>query len=84
MGTPVRVTSIDPGMVETDFSRVRFRGDEERAKKIYERITPLVPEGRRRSYRMGGDPPPARQHTNHRVDHDRPGKLSNLPPPRLA
>lgn len=44
LGTPVRVTSIDPGMVETDFSRVRFRGDEERAKKVYERITPLTPE----------------------------------------
>jgi 3-hydroxy acid dehydrogenase / malonic semialdehyde reductase len=44
MGTPVRVTSIDPGMVQTDFSRVRFRGDEERAAKIYENITPLQPE----------------------------------------
>lgn len=44
LGTPVRVTSIDPGMVETEFSRVRFHGDEERAKKIYERITPLAPE----------------------------------------
>ena len=44
MGTPVRVTSVDPGMVETDFSRVRFRGDEEKASKIYERITPLTPE----------------------------------------
>jgi 3-hydroxy acid dehydrogenase/malonic semialdehyde reductase len=44
MGTAVRVTSIDPGMVETDFSRVRFRGDEERAAKIYQNITPLTPE----------------------------------------
>ena len=44
MGTPVRVTSIDPGMVETDFSKVRFRGDEERAAKVYEKITPLQPE----------------------------------------
>ena len=44
MGTPVRVTSIDPGMVETDFSKVRFRGDEEKAAKIYENITPLQPE----------------------------------------
>jgi 3-hydroxy acid dehydrogenase/malonic semialdehyde reductase len=44
LGTPVRVTSIDPGMVETDFSRVRFGGDEERARKVYERITPLKPE----------------------------------------
>jgi hypothetical protein len=44
MGTAVRVTSVDPGMVETDFSRVRFRGDEERAAKIYANITPLQPE----------------------------------------
>ena len=44
MGTPVRVTSVDAGMVETDFSKVRFRGDEEKAAKIYQNITPLQPE----------------------------------------
>ena len=44
LGTPVRVTSVDPGMVETEFSLVRFHGDEERASKVYERITPLTPE----------------------------------------
>src|SRR3954447_1529544 len=44
LGTPVRVTSVDPGMVETDFSLVRFHGDNERAAKVYKGITPLKPE----------------------------------------
>jgi len=43
-GTAVRVTSVDPGMVETDFSKVRFRGDEQRAAKTYANIDPLQPE----------------------------------------
>ena len=44
LGTPVRVTSVDPGMVETDFSLVRFHGDKERAAKVYKGVTPLTPE----------------------------------------
>lgn len=44
MGTPVRVTSVDPGMVETEFSQVRFGGDAERAAKVYQDITPLRAE----------------------------------------
>ncbi len=44
LGTGVRVISIDPGMVETEFSIVRFDGDRKRAKKVYENINPLTAE----------------------------------------
>jgi NADP-dependent 3-hydroxy acid dehydrogenase YdfG len=40
-GTLIRVTEIDPGLVETEFSMVRFKGDKERAKKVYENMKPL-------------------------------------------
>jgi NADP-dependent 3-hydroxy acid dehydrogenase YdfG len=42
LGEPLRITEIDPGMVETEFSLVRFGGDEERAAKVYEGLTPLT------------------------------------------
>ncbi|MBD1900188.1 SDR family oxidoreductase [Trichocoleus sp. DQ-A3] len=44
LGTPVRVTSVDPGLVETEFSQVRFHGDSDRAQKVYQGLTPLTPE----------------------------------------
>ena len=44
VGTNIRVSSIDPGAVETEFSLVRFRGDVERAEKIYQGYTPLTPD----------------------------------------
>ncbi len=43
LGTPIRVSSVDPGMVETEFSVVRFHGDRDRASQVYAGVTPLSP-----------------------------------------
>jgi len=44
LGTNVKVTSIDPGLAETEFSQVRFHGDTERARTVYQGYQPLRPE----------------------------------------
>jgi 3-hydroxy acid dehydrogenase / malonic semialdehyde reductase len=44
LGRPIRLTTVDPGLVESNFSRVRFRGDEEKAKAPYQGLDPLRPE----------------------------------------
>ncbi|MEY2340767.1 SDR family NAD(P)-dependent oxidoreductase [Acidithiobacillus sp. IBUN Pt1247-S3] len=42
LGQPIRITEIDPGLVETEFSLVRFAGDAKAAKAVYDGMTPLV------------------------------------------
>jgi 3-hydroxy acid dehydrogenase / malonic semialdehyde reductase len=47
LGRPIRITNVAPGLVQTDFSRVRFRGDEEKASAVYDKVAlggPVRPE----------------------------------------
>jgi NADP-dependent 3-hydroxy acid dehydrogenase YdfG len=44
LGRPIRLTTVDPGLVETDFSLVRFKGDEEKAAAVYRGIEAIQPE----------------------------------------
>jgi 3-hydroxy acid dehydrogenase/malonic semialdehyde reductase len=44
LGRPIRLTTVDPGLVETDFSRVRFRGDEEQAASVYRGVEAMTPD----------------------------------------
>ena len=62
LGRPVRVCEIDPGMVETEFSLVRFDGDAERAAAVYAGVDAAVGRRRRRVRRAGS--PRVRRHVN--------------------
>jgi 3-hydroxy acid dehydrogenase/malonic semialdehyde reductase len=44
LGRPIHVTTVDPGLVESNFSLIRFRGDEEAARKVYEGVEAVTPE----------------------------------------
>jgi NADP-dependent 3-hydroxy acid dehydrogenase YdfG len=44
LGRPIRITTVDPGLVETDFSLVRFKGDEEKAAAVYRGVEAMQPD----------------------------------------
>jgi 3-hydroxy acid dehydrogenase/malonic semialdehyde reductase len=44
LGRPIHITTVDPGLVETEFSRVRFRGDEDAAEKVYQGVEAMQPD----------------------------------------
>ncbi|HWJ43905.1 MAG TPA: hypothetical protein VNR63_00850, partial [Gaiellaceae bacterium] len=43
LGRPIHICTVDPGLVHTDFSLVRFRGDEDTARKVYEGVKAMTP-----------------------------------------
>jgi NADP-dependent 3-hydroxy acid dehydrogenase YdfG len=83
LGRPVRVSEIDPGLVETEFSLVRFGGDAERAAAVYRGVTPLQAEDVAECVRWVASRPPhvnvdqlvvlARDQAGARQVHRRPG-----------
>jgi len=44
LGRPIRITTVDAGLVESEFSLVRFRGDAEKAKAVYQGVEPVTPD----------------------------------------
>lgn len=58
LGAPVRVTNIEPGMTETEFSEVRFKGDQQRAATVYQGLEPLTAHNIAESIRWAIAQPP--------------------------
>ena len=44
LGRPIRITTVDPGLVQTDFSLVRFRGDSDKARAVYTGVEAMQPD----------------------------------------
>ena len=72
LGRPIHLTTVDPGLVETEFSLVRFRGDEEKAKSVYEGVRAADTAGRRRVRALRGHATAARQRRRARRQGARP------------
>ena len=71
-GTGVRVTSIEPGMAETEFTLVRTGGDKEASDKLYAGMNPMTAEDHRRPVLVARQPAAASQHQRDRADAGQP------------
>ncbi len=83
VGKPIRVTEICPGLVETEFSMVRFDQDAEKAAAVYNGMTPLSSEDVADCIVLGGDSASPRQHRRDRRPPPRPGDRHRRAPGRL-
>ena len=81
LGRDIRVTTVDAGLVETEFSLVRFRGDAEQAKAVYEGTRPLSAEDVAECVLFAVTRPAARRRRRARADVDRPVERRADPPP---
>ena len=71
----IKVTNIAPGMVETEFSIVRYKGDKEAADKVYQGMTPVDQRGYRRDHHFRYHPSGPRLPERHRHHAYRPSQL---------
>ena len=80
LGRDIRVTTVDAGLVETEFSIVRFRGDVEKAKSVYEGTRPLTAEDIADCIMFAVTAPPHVVVDEMRRDVDRPVERRPRPP----
>ena len=80
LGTRVRCSTVDPGMVETEFSEVRFHGDRERAAAVYRNFPPLTPADVAETIAFLRLPPPACGGAGDPADAPGPGRRLRFAP----